>query len=515
MGQVYRARDTRLDRHVAIKVLPPDLTRDALAKQRFVLEAKAASVLDHPNICTIHEIDETADGQLYLVMAYYEGETLKQKIARSPLVLQEALDVAIQVGQGLASAHAAGIVHRDIKPANLIVTPNGTVKILDFGLAKLAGADGVTQTGTTLGTVAYMSPEQARGQDVDHRSDIWSLGVVLYEMLAAVPPFEGDNLLSISRAILERDPPPVPGSASRAQGVVSRALKKGREHRYQSVTELLDELRSARGTPVPGAARRQPDAPFIAVLPFTNMSPDPENEYFSDGLTEEIIADLSKIRALRVISRTSIMQLKGTKKDLKTIGRELNVRYLLEGSVRKAGNSLRITAQLIDAADDVHVWAEKYSGSLEDVFDIQERVSRAIVKALHVTLSPDEDRRVAERPIEDVRAYECYLRARHEMWRFTQEGLDRALALLRQGLEIVGDNALLYGTLGAAYWQHINAGVGPVEHYLHKAEECVVQGVSAGAGLRAWPLRARTHPADTRKHSRGGERAQSRARVGP
>ena len=212
MGQVYRARDTRLDRHVAIKVLPPDLTRDALAKQRFVLEAKAASVLDHPNICTIHEIDETADGQLYLVMAYYEGETLKQKIARSPLVLQEALDVAIQVGQGLASAHAAGIVHRDIKPANLIVTPNGTVKILDFGLAKLAGADGVTQTGTTLGTVAYMSPEQACGQDVDHRSDIWSLGVVLYEMLAAVPPFDGDNLLSISRAILERDPPP----ASRA-----------------------------------------------------------------------------------------------------------------------------------------------------------------------------------------------------------------------------------------------------------------------------------------------------------
>ena len=255
MGQVYRARDTRLDRHVAIKVLPPDLTRDALAKQRFVLEAKAASVLDHPNICTIHEIDETADGQLYLVMACYEGETLKQKIARSPLVLQEALDVAIQVGQGLASAHAAGIVHRDIKPANLMVTPDGTVKILDFGLAKLAGADGVTQTGTTLGTVAYMSPEQARGQDVDHRSDIWSLGVVLYEMLAAVPPFDGDNLLSISHAILEREPPPLPGSASRAQGVVSRALRKGREHRYQSVTELLGELRTVQSAAAPGAAR--------------------------------------------------------------------------------------------------------------------------------------------------------------------------------------------------------------------------------------------------------------------
>jgi serine/threonine protein kinase/tetratricopeptide (TPR) repeat protein len=475
MGEVYRARDPRLDRDVAIKVLPPALTCDALAKQRFVMEAKAASALDHPNICTIHEINETPEGQLYLVMAYYDGETLSQKIARGPLVLDEALDVAVQVGQGLANAHAAGFVHRDIKPANVMVTPGGTVKILDFGLAKLAGTQGVTRTGITLGTVAYMSPEQARGHDVDHRSDIWSLGAVLYETLTGTPPFTGDSLLSISHAILERDPPPLLASASRAQAVVSRALRKSREHRHQSATELLGELRAAQGAAPPGAAQDQTEVPFIAVLPFTNMSPDPENEYFSDGLTEEIIADLSQIRALRVISRTSIMRLKGTDKDLKTIGRELNARYLLEGSVRKAGYSLRITAQLIDAADDVHVWADKYSGSLEDVFDIQERVSRAIVKALHVTLSPHEDRRVAERPIQDVRAYECYLRARHEIWRFTPEGLERALSLLRQGLEIVGDNALLYGTLGGAYWQHINAGLGPVERFLQQAEECVVK----------------------------------------
>jgi serine/threonine protein kinase len=476
MGVVYEARDPRLDRLVAIKMLSPDVTRDDMARQRFLVEARAASALDHPNICTIHEINETPDGQLYLVMAYYHGETLTQKIARGPLVLEEALDVAIQVSQGLASAHAVRIVHRDIKPANLMVTANGTVKILDFGLAKLAGAEGVTRTGMTLGTVAYMSPEQARGQDVDHRSDIWSLGVVLYEMLAGTPPFGGDNLLSVSHAIFEREPPLLAGSASSAQSVVSRALRKGRENRYQSVTELVGALRTVQGAAAPGViTRSQPDAPFIAVLPFTNMSPDPENEYFSDGLTEEIIADLSQVRAFRVISRTSTMRLKGTDKDLKTIGRELNARYLLEGSVRKAGHSLRITAQLIDAADDVHLWADKYSGSLEDVLDIQERVSRAIVKALHVTLSPDEDRRVADRPIEDVRAYECYLRARHEIWRFTQEGLERALSLLRQGLEIVGDNALLYGTLGAVHWQHINAGVGPVEHHLQKAEECVVK----------------------------------------
>jgi serine/threonine protein kinase len=475
MGVVYQARDPRLDRLVAIKVLPPDLTRDAAAKRRFVVEAQAASALDHPNICTIHEIDETPDGELYLVMACYDGETLKQKIARGPLAMAEALAVATQVAQGLSQAHDAGIIHRDIKPANLMVTPGGTVKILDFGLAKLAGAEGVTQTGTTVGTVAYMSPEQARGEEVDRRSDIWSLGVVLYEMLAGRPPFAGDNLLSLSRAILEHDPRPLPGPASGAQGVVSRALSKAREHRHQSIIELLGELETATRAATPGVVASQPAVPFIAVLPFTNMSADPENEYFSDGLTEEIIADLSKIRALRVISRTSIMRLKGTDKNLRTIGRDLNVRYLLEGSVRKSGNSLRITAQLIDAADDVHLWAEKYSGSLEDVFDIQERVSRAIVKALQITLSPDEDRRVAERPIQDVRAYECYLRARHEIWRFTQEGLERALALLRTGLEMVGDNALLYGTLGTAYWQHINAGVSPAEQYLQKAEECVVK----------------------------------------
>ena len=207
MGVVYEATDPRLKRMVAIKLLPPDLTRDDTAKQRFLQEAQAASALDHPNICTIFEINETDDGQLYLVMAHYDGETLKERIARGPLALDDALDIATQVGQGLAEAHGAGIVHRDIKPANLLVTKSGVVKILDFGLAKLAGTEGVTQTGTTVGTVAYMSPEQARGQQVDHRTDIWSLGVVLYEMLAGTPPFRGENLAAVVHAILERDQP--------------------------------------------------------------------------------------------------------------------------------------------------------------------------------------------------------------------------------------------------------------------------------------------------------------------
>ena len=290
MGVVYQATDPRLKRTVAIKLLPPDLTRDETAKQRFLQEAQAASALDHPNICTIHEINETDDGQLYLVMAHYEGETLKDRITRGPLDLSDAIDIATQVGEGLAKAHAAGIVHRDIKPANLMVTKDGTIKILDFGLAKLTGAEGVTQTATTVGTVAYISPEQARGQQVDHRTDIWSLGVVLYEMLAGTPPFRGENLAAVVHAILERDQPSLGGVSSHAQGAVTRALSKDTAQRYQSVTGLLAQLRALQsGTDAATvAAPTKADVPSIAVLPFTNMSADPEQEYFCEGMAEEI-----------------------------------------------------------------------------------------------------------------------------------------------------------------------------------------------------------------------------------
>ena len=302
MGVVYQAHDPRLNRHVAIKLLPPDLTRDETAKRRFLQEAKAASALDHPNICTIFEINETDDGQLYLVMAHYEGETLKERIARGPLELDDAIDIATQVGQGLAEAHAAGIVHRDIKPANLLVTKTGVVKIFDFGLAKLAGSEGITQSHTALGTVAYMSPEQARGDSVDHRTDLWSLGVVLYEMLAGEPPFQGDNLLSLSNAILEREQPTLTGPSSSAQSVVTKALSKDRGQRYQTVTDLLGELRKRQGSPtVVGSS--QPDVPSIAVLPFVNMSADPEQEYFCDGLAEELIDALARLQNLHVVAR--------------------------------------------------------------------------------------------------------------------------------------------------------------------------------------------------------------------
>ena len=274
MGIVYEAHDPRLGRQVAIKVLPPDLTRDETAKQRFLQEAKAASALDHPNICTIHEINETNDGQPYLVMAYYEGETLKQRIERGALPPAKAIDIATQVGQGLAKAHAAGIVHRDIKPANVIVTRDGAAKILDFGLAKLSGMEGATQTSTTVGTVAYMSPEQARGAAVDHCTDIWSLGVVLYEMLTGRPPFRGDNLLTLADAIRRHDPSPLTGDAGRLDRVVRRALGKEATGRYQDISDMLEALRNPTTSPAQPTTR--PLKPSIAVLPFTNMSVAPE-----------------------------------------------------------------------------------------------------------------------------------------------------------------------------------------------------------------------------------------------
>ena len=437
MGVVYTAQDPRLKRQVAIKLLTPDLTRDETAKQRFLQEAQAASALDHPNILTIHEINETPDGQLYLVMAYYEGETLKERIERGPLAIDDAIDIATQVGRGLSKAHAAGIVHRDIKPANLIVTADGTVKILDFGLAKLAGAEGVTQTGTTVGTVAYMSPEQARGQEVDHRTDIWSLGVVLYEMLTGQQPFRGENLLAISNAILGSEPVSLTrlraGTSPALARVVTRSLANSRDGRYQSVADLLDELRNATAPTTP--ATRQSDVPSIAVLPFANMSADPENEYFCDGIAEEITSALSKVGQLQVAGRTSAFSFKGKTGDLREIGRTLNVGAVLEGSVRKSGSRLRIIAQLVKVADGYHLWSERYDRQMDDVFEIQDEIALAVVEALKVTLLGGEKAAVLKRSTENAEAYQLCLKATHAWARWTDEGFRTAMKLFEQALE--------------------------------------------------------------------------------
>ena len=474
MGVIYKAEDTQLKRPVVLKFLSPELTRDPEAKKRFVHEAQAASALDHPNICTIHEIDETEDGQLFMVMAYYEGETLKQKIAQGRWSVDAMVEMARHIAQGLIAAHEKGIIHRDIKPANVMITPDGMAKILDFGVAKLAGQGGMTRTGMTAGTVAYMSPEQARGEEVDPRTDIWSFGVVLYEMLSGSLPYRGEYEAAMIYSILNESPEPLTSFRGdipvRLQRVVSRSLEKERTRRYPDMASMLEELETASAANI---ALPKPEKSII-VLPFVNMSPDPDQEYFSDGLTEEIIADLSlsQIRDLLVISRSSAMTFKGTKKTISDIARAVNVRYVLEGSVRKAGNNLRITAQLIDADTDANLWAEKYSGTLDDVFDIQEKVSGSIVDALKLKLHPEEKKKIAEHPIGNVQAYECYLKANAEIFKFSEDAIDRAISYLQHALGIIGDNAFLYSSMALAYWNLANIGA-KQEEYFAKAEECV------------------------------------------
>lgn len=470
MGVVYKAEDTKLKRIVALKFLPPELTRDEDCRKRFILEARAASAMDHPNICSIHEIDETPDGQMFICMPFYEGETVKTKIARGPLPVEEVIDITTGILHGLGKAHSQGIIHRDVKPANILVTDDGVVKIVDFGLAKLAGIAEVSIPGMIFGTTPYMSPEQATDAEIDQRTDIWSVGVLMYEMLCGQLPFKAEYEQALIYLIIHE--PPKPFATFRSdipmalQQTVAKTLEKDLGNRHQNVQELLKDLKSSFDSTMTVLEEK----PSIVVLPFVDISPGKDNEYFSDGLTEQIIIDLSQIHTLRVISCTSAMKLKGTNKNVRTIGDELDVQYVLEGSVRKAGINLRINAQLIEVASDSHLWAEQYNGTLEDIFDIQERVSRSITDVLKLKLSPEEEMHIAEHPIDNIHAFECYLRARKEIMLFTEEALNRALQYLQQALDIVGDNALLHAGIGYVYWQYVNMGIKAPVEYLAKAE---------------------------------------------
>jgi serine/threonine protein kinase len=471
MGVVYKAEDTKLKRTVALKFLPSELTRDPQAKARFVQEAQAAAALDHPHICAVFEIGE-AEGATYIAMPYVKGQSLKEKIAAGPLSMEEALDIAGQVAEGLKEAHERGIIHRDIKPANIMLTEKGQAKIMDFGLAKLEEGVDLTKTMAVLGTVAYMSPEQARGEEVDHRTDIWSFGATLYEMLTGQKPFGQKHDQALLYSILNdttesvsRIRPEIPKHLDR---VIQKALEKDRPRRYQNMAEILEALRAVRTS---GMSIPQPEKSII-VLPFENLSPDPENAFFTDGLTEEVIAELSQIAGLRVISRTTSMKLKGSNKDVKEISRELNVRYAVEGSVRKAGDSLRITAQLIDIITDTHLWADRYSGTVGNVFEFQERLARDIAQKLRVSLSPEDERRIGRRRIADPVAYGCYLRANQERLRHTQEAIDNAVGLLKKALQIEGPNELLLATLGVAYLHYWDVAIRPEESLLREAETC-------------------------------------------
>ena len=473
MGVVYKAKDTKLGRPVALKFLPPEWSHDEQVKQRFIREAQAASATDHPNICPVHSIESTSDDQLFIVMAYCDGQTLKERLEKGPIGTDESLWVATQVADGLAKAHAQGVVHRDIKPGNLMLTDSG-VRILDFGLAKFADSLQLTLAGSMVGTVAYMSPEQTRGEEADARSDIWSLGVVLYQMLTGELPFKGGYPEAISHAIRTEEPAPLRSKntdvAIDVDTFVLRALKKNLKERIQTAREMARGLRQLQGMTVPQELQTQVipiSRRSVVVLPFVTLTEG--DDYFADGLTDEIITDLSSVRALRVISRTSSMRLKGSADQLSDIASNLGVQYVLEGSVRRSGSSLRVTTKLIDIASDSAVWTHKYSGTNEDVFTIQESISRGIVDALHVVLSPRESKRLVARPLDDIRAYESYLKAKQEMLTFTKDGLDRALAFLQNSEQLVGENILLLSATGHVYWQYVNAGIDNNPAYLEKA----------------------------------------------
>ncbi len=451
MGVVYRAKDTKLRRQVALKVLHKDRAVSEEARKRFLNEALMAAALHHPNICTVYDFGEE-EGLSYISMAYIPGRSIADIVSEGPLAVDRALKIAVQIANALKAAHNHKIIHRDIKGANVIVGDDGRVTILDFGIAKLGGQPTQTGKGETLGTVAYMSPEQATGEVVDPRTDIWSLGVCLYEMLAGELPFKGYHDSAVFYQIVHQDAPSLSDKGvevpALVETIIEKAMSKQRERRYKRIDEMLDDLERAVG----GAeAKRAGEEPSIAILPFMNMSDDAKQTYFCDGIAEEIINALTHVGKIRVVSRTSSFAFRDSKEDARKIGRKLGVQSLLEGSVQKAGNRLRITTQLVDVADGYHLWSERFDRELEDVFAIQDEIARNVVDALKVTLTDTEKAALEKVPTTDMEAYDFYIRGKQHYYGMDKKSLDLARNLFTSAIIRDPNYALAYCGLSDCY----------------------------------------------------------------
>ncbi len=498
MGAVYRAMDLTLHREVALKFLPAELASDSAARQRLLKEARAASRLNHPNIATVYEVGE-ANGAPFIAMELVQGNSLKQVLERGAPARAQLLNLARQIAEGLAEAHQAGVLHRDIKPGNIMLDAKGRVKILDFGLAVFGGKERapgeaaetfITRTATqwsTGGTVPYMSPEQLLGEPTDARSDIFSFGVLLYECLTGRQPFRGSNSIDVLHAILHQPTPPlrslIPDISPDWEHLVERSLEKSPDRRFRSMQEVLDALPKA-ATP-----QAKPEN-SIAVLYFENLSGAKEDEYFRDGMTEDIITELSKITQLQVFPRSEVLAYRDKPVTAPQVGQQLNAAYVLEGSIRRAGNRLRITTQLVETRTRHSVWAERYDREMEDVFAIQDEIARSIAQALRVTLSPQEEKTIARKPTENLQAYDYYLRGRSYARRWD---LDFALQMFEQATRLDPNFALAHAgiaTVCGMIYQFREPDQRWIEKGLAACERALAlePGLAEVLAARAWIL---------------------------